>query len=160
MGFDDWVFDDTDRQFMRLALQKAEEAGRGGEVPVGAVLVRDGAALACAGNLRESRHDVAGHAELIALRQAGRKLASWRLENTTLYVTLEPCVMCLEACRQARVELVIWGAADLHMGACGSAIDLAEDRRLGPPIAQRGGLFHEESARLLRQFFANRRVSS
>jgi tRNA(adenine34) deaminase len=156
----DWMFDDADRHFMRRALALACHAAGSGEVPVGAVVVRDGIVLAESGNRRQTLHEVSAHAEIQALDAAGRVTGDWRLEETTLYVTLEPCTMCLEACRQSRVELIIWGAPDRKAGACGSVIDLAEDRRLGRPVAQRGGLFAAESARILREFFANRRISS
>ncbi len=94
------------------------------------------------------------------LREAASVRRDWRLEGCTLYVTLEPCPMCVSACRQARVDLVVWGAADPVMGACGTVLDLAEHPRLGPPLATRGGLEAEAAAALLRGFFANRRLSS
>ncbi len=155
-----WAFSEDDRRFMAAALEEARKAGRRGEVPVGAILTRRDEILARGGNRREVEHDPAGHAEILVLREAGRLLGDWRLEECTLYVSLEPCPMCLEACRQARIDLIVWAASDPRMGACGGAIDLAEDPRSGPPIAQRGGLMAEESEALLKQFFAKRRVSS
>lgn len=155
-----WLFDIADHTFMGMALELAREAAETGEVPVGAIVVSRGEVIAGARNARHTHHDVAGHAEILALRKAGLETGDWRLTSSTLYVTLEPCPMCLEACRQARVELIIWGAADPKMGACGSVVDFAEDQRLYPLIAQRGGLRAEESAQILREFFANRRVSS
>jgi len=154
---DDWIFDGDDRHFMEQALAEARAAEERGEVPVGAVLVREGKILARAGNRRSAEHDPAGHAELAVLREAGRALRDWRLEGCALYVTLEPCPMCTAACRQARVDLVIWGAPDPVMGACGTVLDLAEDPRLGPPLAQRGGLLEKPAGELLRTFFAKRR---
>jgi len=154
---EDWFFDGDDRRFMEEAMAEARAAGERGEIPVGAILVREGAILSRAGNRRASGHDPAGHAELIALREGGRALGDWRLSGCTLYVTLEPCPMCAAACRQARLDLVIWGAADPVMGACGTVLDLAEDPRLGPPLAQRGGLLAESAGELLRAFFAKRR---
>jgi tRNA(adenine34) deaminase len=156
----EWVFDDRDRQMMARALEAAEEAADMGEVPVGAVMTLDGEEVARAGNRREAGTDPTGHAEILALRSAALALGRWKLEGTTLYVTLEPCPMCLAACRQARVDLVIWGAPDPVAGACGSCLDLAEDPRLGSPLAQRGGLEAEASRQLLRQFFAKMRKSS
>jgi len=156
----DWVYDDRDRSFMAAALDEARAAAARGEVPVGCVVVRDGAILARAGNRREASHDPTAHAELLALRAAAASDGDWRLAGATMYVTLEPCPMCAAACRQARLELVIWGADDPALGACGSVVDLAQDPRLGPPLAHRGGLLAEESRRLLRSFFANSRASS
>jgi tRNA(adenine34) deaminase len=157
---DDWMYDDRDHRWMRRALEEAHRAAGSDEVPVGAVAVVGDREIAACGNDRERAHDPAGHAELRALRAAAGVLGDWRLDAVTLYVTLEPCAMCIAACRQARVELVIWGAADEVAGACGSVLDLAEDPRLGPPLAHRGGLLASESRQLLREFFAKRRRSS
>ena len=156
---EDWLFDDTDRRFMTEALAAAREAGGRGEVPVGAVVVRDREMVARQGNRREELADPSAHAELLALREAGAALGDWRLQGCTVYVTLEPCPMCVAACRQSRVDLVVWGADDPRAGACGSVVDIAEDPRLGPPLAHRGGLEAAECARLLRRFFAKRRRS-
>lgn len=153
----DWVFDDADHRFMDIALSEAEAAADRGEVPVGAVITRAGTLIARTGNRRRELADPGAHAELIALAAAGRELGDWRLEACTLYVTLEPCPMCASACRQARVELVIWGADDPRAGACGSVIDLAGDPRLGPPLRHRGGLEAERSRELLQRFFAKHR---
>ncbi len=156
----DWVWDETDRALMGAALEQAEAAGGRGEVPVGAVIARTGKVLARAGNRRVELADPTAHAEILVLRAAGRLLGDWRLEDSTLYVTLEPCPMCAAACRQARVGLVVWGAADPRAGACGSVLDLAADPRLGPSIAHRGGLEAGRSEELLRHFFAKRRQPS
>ena len=156
----DWVFDDDDRRFMAEALVEAEAAAHRGEVPVGAVVTRGGEIIARAGNRRQEIADPTAHAELIALRAAGQVVADWRLSDCTLYVTLEPCPMCAAACREARLLLVIWGANDDRAGACGSVLDLATNPRLGPPLAQRGGLEAERSSLLLRSFFAKQRQSS
>jgi len=155
-----WVFNEDDHRLMKAALEEARSAGKRGEVPVGAVLALGNEILTRAGNCREAEHDPSGHAEIIVLREAGRLLGDWRLEKCTLYVSLEPCPMCLETCRQARLELLIWGAADTRMGACGGAVNLSEEPRLGPPVAHRGGLLAEESEAILKDFFAKRRVSS
>jgi tRNA(adenine34) deaminase len=155
-----WVFDDNDRAFMAEALEEAVAAGARGEVPVGAVVTRNGKVISRAGNRRQELADPSGHAELLALREAGKIVTDWRLEDCTLYVTLEPCPMCAAACRQARLELLVWGAEDHKAGACGSVLDLASDPRIGPPLAHRGGLEAERSRELLRQFFAKQRQSS
>ncbi len=156
----DWLFDDRDRHWMRRALELARHAGARGEIPVGAVVVCDEREVAGCGNDRERATDPTGHAEILALRAAASALGDWRLDTATLYVTLEPCAMCVAACRQARVRLVVWGAPDAVAGACGSALDLADDLRLGPPLAHRGGLMAEEAGDMLRDFFAKRRRSS
>lgn len=156
----DWVFDDADRRFMALALDEAAAALERDEVPVGAVVVRAGEVVARSGNRRRELADPTGHAEILALREAAAGAGDFRLEDCSLYVTLEPCPMCTATCRQARVELVVWGASDPTAGACGSVIDLAGDRRLGPALAHRGGLEAEASRALLEAFFAKRRGTS
>jgi len=155
--FPDWVFDDDDRRSMAAALVEAEAAAERDEVPVGAVVVHRGEIIARSGNRRRELSDPTAHAEVLVLRQAAAVVGDFRLEDCTLYVTLEPCPMCLATCRQARIELVIWGADDPKAGACGSVLDLAGDPRLGPPLAHRGGLEAEVSRQLLERFFAKRR---
>ena len=145
---------------MAAALDEARAAAARGEVPVGCVLVRAGNIVARAGNRREELADPSAHAEILTLRAAGRILGDWRLVDCTLYVTLEPCAMCVATCRQARLDLVVWGSSDPAMGACGSAVNVAEDPRLGPPLAHRGGLDAEASRQLLRGFFAKQRPPS
>jgi tRNA(adenine34) deaminase len=156
----DWVFDEDDHRLMAEALAEARAAGERGEVPVGVIVVRAGEIIARAGNRRQELADPSAHAEILALRAAGTVSGDWRLSGCTMYVTLEPCPMCVAACRQARLDLVIWAAADPRLGACGSAVDLAEEVRLGPPLATRGGLAGEQAEDLLRRFFAKRRESS
>jgi tRNA(adenine34) deaminase len=156
----DWVFDEDDRRFMADAIRQARKAADRGEVPVGCVVVQRGEIIARAGNRRQQLDDPCGHAELLALREAGEVLGDWRLSSCTLYVTLEPCPMCVSACRQARLDLVVWGAEDPELGACGTVIDLAEDPRLGPPLAHRGGLAAAECGELLRSFFTKTRQPS
>ncbi len=153
----DWVFDDEDRRFMEAALAEASAAADRDEVPVGAVVVRRGGIIGRAGNRRRELHDPTAHAEILAVRQAAAVAGDFRLDDCTLYVTLEPCTMCITTCRQARLELVIWGADDPKAGACGSMLDLACDRRLGPPLAHRGGLEAAASRDLLERFFAKKR---
>ena len=156
----DWVFDDADHRFMVAALAEAESAGRRGEVPVGAVLTRGGEIIAKAGNRRQMLADPSGHAEILAMRAAGEIFGDWRLEGCTLYVTLEPCPMCASACRQARLDLLVWGAEDPQAGACGTVLDLVGDPRLGSLLAHRGGLDADRSRELLHRFFAKQRRSS
>lgn len=153
----EWVFDDVDRTMMEAALDEAAAAAGRNEVPVGAVVVRDGEIIARAGNRRRELADPAAHAEVLAIRHAAARSGDFRLVDCTLYVTLEPCPMCVAVCRQARLDLVIWGAPDPKAGACGSVIDLAADRRLGPALANRGGLCADASRELLAAFFAKRR---
>jgi tRNA(adenine34) deaminase len=155
-----WVFDDKDHSYMAAALAEAEATAVRGEVPVGAVVVLGGEIIASSGNRRQEESDPAAHAEIIVLREAGRKIGDWRLSDCTLYVTLEPCPMCAAACREARLQLVIWGAEDERAGAFGSVIDLAADPRLGPPLAHRGGLEADRCRELLLRFFAKQRQSS
>jgi tRNA(adenine34) deaminase len=156
----DWVYDTEDHRFMAEALGAAEAAMSRGEVPVGAVVSRNGEIIVRTGNRRAELSDPTGHAELLAIREAGSIVGDWRLSDCTLYVTLEPCPMCAAACRQARLELLIWGADDPRAGACGSVLDIVADPRLGPPLAHRGGLEAERSAELLKHFFAKQRQSS
>jgi len=118
----EWVFDDDDRSFMAAAIAEAEAAAARGEVPVGAVVTRGGEIVARSGNRRQEESDPAAHAEVIVLREAGRQIGDWRLSDCTLYVTLEPCPMCAAACREARLQLVVWGAEDERAGALGSVM--------------------------------------
>ena len=155
-----WVFDEVDRAHMSEALAEAEKAGLRDEIPVGAVVVHDGVIIAREGNRRRESADPCAHAEILALREAGRVVGDWRLSRCTLYVTLEPCAMCTAACRQARLDLVVWGADDPQGGACGTTLDIAEDPRLGAPLAHRGGLCADASRELLQRFFAKQRGSS
>ena len=138
---------------MRLALEQAA-AAPAGDVPVGAVVLSaDGEVLAAAVNRREADADPAGHAEIIALRDAARSAGRWRLAGCTLVVTLEPCVMCAGAIAAARVERLVYGAADERAGAAGSVWDLLDDRRLGPEVEVLGGVLAAECAGLLSAFF-------
>jgi tRNA(adenine34) deaminase len=142
-----------DEHFMRLALREAERALARDEVPIGAVIVRDGEVLAAAGNERELRSDPTAHAEVLALRDAAAKLGGWRVPDSVLYVTLEPCAMCAGAIVLARVPRVVYGADDPKAGAAGSVLDVLGEERLNhrPDVA--GGLLAAESAELLRAFF-------
>ena len=146
-----------DDYFMRMALREAERALEHDDVPIGAVLVRDGELVAGAHNERELRQDPTAHAEVIALREAARLAGSWRLLDTVLDVTLEPCAMCAGAIVLARLPRVVYGAGDPKAGACGSVLDVLGEPRLNhrPDVA--GGLLAEECGGLLSEFFASRR---
>lgn len=139
--------------FMALALEEAARAEAMGEVPVGAVLVKDGEVFESAHNLRESAHDPTAHAEMILLRGAALKQSAWRAVGTTLYVTLEPCIMCMGAIIQARVPRLVFGAMDPKAGACGSLYDFSTDLRLNHRVEVTSGVMAEEAGRLLKDFF-------
>jgi tRNA(adenine34) deaminase len=146
-----------DDYFMRLALREAERALEHDDVPIGAVLVRDGELVAAAHNERELRQDPTAHAEVIALREAARQAASWRLLDTVVYVTLEPCAMCAGALVLARVPRVVYGASDPKAGACGSVLDVLGEPRLNHRPEVAGGLLAQGCGELLSGFFASRR---
>ena len=147
----------TDTKHMQFALEQAARAAARGEVPVGAVVVAEDNVVAAAHNRSISDADPAGHAEVLALRAAAGKLGNHRLTNATLYVTLEPCVMCVGAIAQARVGRVVFGAYDRKAGALGSVEDLAASRALNHRFEVNGGLLAEECGALLKDFFASRR---
>jgi tRNA(adenine34) deaminase len=143
--------------FMRLALREAELASSHGDVPIGAVVVRNGELIGAAHNERELRQDPTAHAEILALREAAQALGSWRVLDATIYVTLEPCAMCAGAIVLARVERVVFGAEDPKAGACGSVLDVLADTRLNHRPEVLAGPLREECGELLRSFFAARR---
>jgi tRNA(adenine34) deaminase len=142
-----------DEAWMRRALAAAERAAGLGEVPVGAVIVRDGELIAEAHNRREIDADPLAHAELLAIREAARRIGGWRLTGCTTYVTLEPCAMCAGALVNARVERLVYGAADPKAGYCGTLGDLTRDPRLNHRLEVVGGVLAAESGELLRRFF-------
>jgi tRNA(adenine34) deaminase len=142
---------------MRVALELAQQAGAAGEVPVGAVVVKDGEIVGQGYNRPITAHDPTAHAEIAALRNAAERLANYRLVGCELYVTLEPCTMCAGAILHARIARVIYGAEDPKTGACGSVIDLFSEARLNHHAAVRGGVLAPESQALLQSFFATRR---
>jgi tRNA(adenine34) deaminase len=146
-----------DEHFMRLALREAERAAEHGDVPIGTVVVREGEVIAAAGNERELRGDPTAHAEVLALREAARALGGWRVPDSVLYVTLEPCAMCAGAIVLARVPRVVMGALDPKAGAAGSVMDVLGDTRLNHRPQVDAGLLAEDSAALLSQFFTSRR---
>jgi len=138
---------------MRCALDEARLAAAAGEVPIGAVLVVEGAVVARAHNRREVWQDPTAHAELIAIREASAQLRTWRLVGGTLYATMEPCAMCIGAAILARVERVVFGVRDPKGGACGSVLNIPEERRLNHRIEVVGGVLEDESRALLKEFF-------
>ena len=142
---------------MRVALEHALAAGARGEVPVGAVLVHDSRIIAAGGNAPIASHDPTAHAEIEVLRAAGKALGTYRLTDTTLYVTLEPCVMCASAIVHARVRRLVFGAWDPRAGAAGSITDVFALPQLNHRVDVFGGVLMEECAQLLQQFFAARR---
>jgi tRNA(adenine34) deaminase len=148
---------DAEQRLMGLAIEQAREAERHGDVPIGAVLARDGEPLAAAGNERELRRDPTAHAEILAIRAAAERLGGWRLPGTTLYVTLEPCAMCAGAIVLARIPTVLFGASDPKAGAAGSVLDVLAEPALNHRPQVTGGLMEEECAALLRGFFSARR---
>jgi tRNA(adenine34) deaminase len=146
-----------DDYFMRLALREAERALEHDDVPIGAVLVYGGEVVAAAHNERELRQDPTAHAEMIALREGARAAGTWRLLDTVLYVTLEPCAMCAGAIVLARVARVVFGATDPKAGACGSALDVLGEERLNHRPEVASGLLAPACGQLLTDFFASRR---
>jgi tRNA(adenine34) deaminase len=146
-----------DEYFMRLALREAEHALEHEDVPIGAVVVREGEVIAAAHNERELRQDPTAHAEIIALREAAQAVGSWRLLDTVLYVTLEPCAMCAGAIVLGRVARVVYGASDPKAGASGSVFDVLGEPRLNHRPEVAGGLLRLECGGLLSEFFASRR---
>ena len=142
-----------DGYWMGKALAQAERAARLGEVPIGAVLVRDGRVIGRGCNRREGKNDPSAHAEMIAIRQAAARLGAWRLTGTTLYVTLEPCPMCMGAIILARIERLVFGCLDPKAGAAGSLYNLATDSRFNHQVAVAAGVMAAECSALLSDFF-------
>lgn len=150
-----------DELWMKLALQLAEAAAENDEVPVGAILIdSQGNKISEGSNLRETLHTTLGHAEILALHRASKRKKSWRLPDTTLYVTLEPCLMCAGALLQSRVKRVVFGAYDPKGGAFGTLYDVSQDKRLNHQIEVVGGVLENECAELLKKFFKTKRKKS
>ncbi len=149
-----------DSDFMALALAQAQHAWRLGEVPVGAVVVKDGELIAVGYNQPIGRHDPTAHAEIVALRAAAEKLGNYRLPGCELFVTLEPCAMCSGAMMHARLARVVYGATDPKTGACGSVLNLFEQQQLNHHTELVGGIMAEEASAMLRGFFAERRAAA
>ena len=146
-----------DRQFMQQAIEQAHLAAIAGEVPVGAVLVRDGQVISKAFNKPITSHDPSAHAEMLALRQAALAEQNYRLPGTTLYVTLEPCAMCAGAMLHARVDRIVFGAPDPKTGAAGSVVDLFAIKQINHQTSIEGGIMGDECGQLLKNFFKERR---
>ena len=146
-----------DERLMREALRAARRAPAHRDVPIGAVVVKDGLVVARARNRREADHDPTAHAEVLVLRRAARKLGSWRLDGCTLYVTLEPCAMCAGAIVLSRLPRLVYGAADPKAGFVGSLGDLCRDGRLNHRVHVEAGVLGEECGRILKEFFRERR---
>jgi len=142
-----------DDVYMSMALAEARRAEEIGEVPIGAVVVCEGAVVATGYNRREIDHDPAGHAELLAIREAAQRLGRWRLSDCTVYVTLEPCPMCAGLMHQARIARCVYAATDPKAGALGTLYDLSDDERLNHRFEVTSGVLADESADLLREFF-------
>ena len=147
----------NDIEYMKTALSEAEKAAEQGEIPVGAVLVKDGKILVCAHNLRETERDATAHAELLCIRRGCELLGGWRLSGCTLYVTLEPCPMCAGAILNARIDRVVFGAYDSRAGSFGSLVNLALYPYNHRPILE-GGVLAEEAQALLTNFFKKLRA--
>ncbi|MDY6826244.1 MAG: tRNA adenosine(34) deaminase TadA [Bacillota bacterium] len=147
----------TDEQFMKAAYREADEAGRRGEVPIGAVLVKDGSIIAADHNRREELNDATAHAEILVISKGGSLLGGWRLNECTLYVTLEPCPMCAGAMVQARLGRLVFGAPDPKAGSAGTLYDIARDDRLNHRLQVTAGVLGEECASLLHRFFSEKR---
>jgi tRNA(adenine34) deaminase len=147
----------TEEHFMRVALELADRAAAEREVPVGAVVVKDGEIIGRGYNHPISAHDPTAHAEVVALREAAQRLGNYRLGGCELYVTLEPCAMCVGAILHARIARVVYGAADPKTGACGSVISLFSEPRLNHHTTVMGGLLADDAAVMLQRFFAARR---
>ncbi len=146
-----------DRQFMQEALEQARLAALAGEVPVGAILVRDGQVIGRGFNQPIGNHDPSAHAEMLALRTAAQGVANYRLPGATLYVTLEPCVMCSGAMLHARIDRVVFGAPDPKTGAAGSVLDIFASKQINHQTQVEGGILAEECGQILRDFFRERR---
>ena len=149
-----------DEKFMALALEEAARAAELGEVPIGAVVVHDGEVIARAGNRRETDADPAAHAEFSALMQASRVLGRWRLTGCTVYVTLEPCLMCAGLMVNSRIDRCVFGAPDPKGGAVGTLYDVSHDARLNHEFEVEGGVLEAECAEVLRAFFKRRRAEA
>ncbi len=148
----------TDEDYIKLALTLAQEAAFAGEVPVGAVVVKDGEIVGRGYNAPISGHDPSAHAEMQAIRAAARHLNNYRLTGCTLYVTLEPCAMCCGVIQHARISRLVFGAADPKTGACGSVVNLMKEQKLNHHCEVTGGVMADECGKILSEFFAARRV--
>lgn len=152
------IFRSNDIEYMRLALEEARRAGEADEVPIGAVVVRDGKIIARGRNTREADRDPAGHAEFTAMLEAAAQQDAWRLSGCTVYVTLEPCIMCAGLMHQARIDRCVYGAPDPKAGALGSLYHIHDDQRLNHTFEVTAGVLEKECAQLLKDFFTAKRT--
>lgn len=151
----------TDEDYMSLALQQAELAEATGEVPIGALIIAEKKIIVSTHNRTVTDNDPTAHAEIIALREAGKQLGNYRLSGITLYVTLEPCIMCIGAMLHARITHLVFGAYDFRAGACGTCFDFARNKQLNHQIhTVKGGVLAEQSRTVLQQFFRRKRSQS
>ena len=148
---------ELDQQYMRMAIEQAQLAAQSGEVPVGAILVKNGEVIAKAFNKPIANHDPSAHAEMLAMREAALAEENYRIPGSTLYVTLEPCAMCSGAMLHARIERVVYGAPDPKTGAAGSVLDLFASKQINHQTSVEGGIMGEECGQMLRDFFKGRR---
>ena len=146
-----------DNVFMNIALNEAQQAMDHGEVPIGAIVVFKGEVIARAHNLREGLQDPTAHAEILAIREAARKLNRWRLTGAILYVTLEPCAMCAGAAVLSRIDRIVFGCDDPKAGACGSIFDIVRDQRMNHRVERVSGILEKDCRSILKAFFADRR---
>ena len=150
----------TDNDFMQQALELARQAATKGEVPVSAIVVMDGIIIGRGSNAPIGTHDPTAHAEIIAMREAAQYLGNYRLVNCTLYVTLEPCVMCSGAVQHARIAKLVYGASDSKTGACGSVVNLMSEPKLNHHCEVHGGVMADECGAVLSAFFKQRRLAN
>jgi len=148
---------ELDQQYMRIAIEQAQLAAQSGEVPVGAVLVKDGQVISKAFNKPIANHDPSAHAEMLAIREAALAEENYRIPGSTLYVTLEPCAMCSGVILHARIDRVVYGAPDPKTGAAGSVLDIFASKQINHQTSVEGGIMSEECGQLLRDFFKGRR---
>lgn len=150
---------EQDQTFMQAAIALAKQAAENGEVPVGAVVVKDGKIIGRGSNAPIGLHDPSAHAEILAMRDAAKNVGNYRLVDCTLYVTLEPCAMCSGAIQHARISNLVYGASDLKTGACGSVINLMAEDKLNHHTIVKSGVLEKETGKILSDFFKQRRLS-
>ena len=146
-----------DEIFMKEALKEAAKARKKDEVPIGAIIVHNNKIIAKGHNLRETKHDALGHAEIIAIRKANKKLKSWRLVDCTIYVTVEPCSMCAGAILQSRIDRIVYGTEDIKGGALGSSYNLFEQKNINHIPKIESGVLKEECSQIIKDFFKKKR---
>ena len=148
---------DRDKKFMNLAFKEAKKAFKKREVPIGAVVIKNDEVIGRGYNLKEEKQDPTAHAEIIAIKEASQRIGSWRLEDCEIFVTLEPCPMCVGAMLQARIKRLVFGAYDSKGGAVGSLYDLSDDNRFNHTIKVKSGFMEEKSSKMLKSFFKSLR---